>query len=80
MFVAMKLSNAETLMDLSDRKRTGEKWLKLAAEKSMAEFDELIETELDGNEKPSASRERVVPITIKMPKSRKKIVEQRLLE
>lgn len=79
-FVSLKLSNAESAMDLSERKRTGEKWLKLAAETPIKEFAKMVEEELDGAAKPSDTKERIVPITIKMPKTRKKIVEQRLLE
>lgn len=78
-FVSLKLSNAEAAMDLSERKRTGEKWLKLAAETPIKEFAKMVDEELDGAARPSDTKERIVPITIKMPKTRKKVVEERLL-
>jgi len=80
LFVAMKLSNAEAAIDLPDSKRKGKKWLTLAATTPIEKFKEMVEEELDGKAKASDGRERVVSISIKMPKSRKKAVEAGLLE
>jgi hypothetical protein len=79
-FVAMKLSNAETLMDLPESKRMSKRWLGLAASKSMEEFADLVTAELNGDARPSAGRENVVQFQVKMPKTRKKAVESGLLE
>ena len=79
-YIAMKLSNAEVLMDLPESKRLTEYWMRRAAVDSIEDFQEAVDKELDGKEKASNGRERVVSISIKMPKSRKKAVEAGLQE
>ena len=80
LFCAMKLTNAETLMDLPESKRLTEYWMRRAATDSTDTFKAVVDEEMNGKAKPSDGRERVVSINIKMPQSRKKVVEAGLLE
>jgi hypothetical protein len=80
MFIGMKLTNAEYLMDLPESKRLTEYWMRRAATDSTDLFQAAVDTEMDGHEKPSNGREKVVTFSMKMPKSRKKVVDSGLAE
>jgi hypothetical protein len=80
LFVAQKLTNAEAAMDLPESKRLTEYWMRRAATDSIDAFRKAVDKELDGAEKSSNGRERVVSISIKMTKSQKKSVETGLQE
>ena len=75
LFIGMKLTNAEALMDIPESKRLTEYWMRLAATDPTDLFQKKVDDELDGHAKASTGRERVVSINIKMPKSRKTVVE-----
>jgi hypothetical protein len=79
-YIAMKLTNAEALMDLPESKRLTEYWMRRAATDPIDLFQAAVDTELDGKEKASNGREKIVTFSAKMPKSRKKVVEAGLLE
>jgi hypothetical protein len=80
LFCAMKLTNAEELMDLPESKRLTEYWMRRAATDSIETFKAVVDEEMNGKEKPSNGREHIVTFSAKMPKSRKKAVEAGLLE
>ena len=80
LYIAMKLTNAEALMDLPESKRLTEYWMRRAATDSTDTFKAVIDEEMNGKEKPSNGREHIVTFSAKMPKSRKKAVEAGLLE
>jgi hypothetical protein len=82
LFVSMKLTNAEALMDLPESKRLTEYWLRRAATDSIDLFAKVVKEEMNGKEKPSNGREKVVPIFkgLKGPESREKTVKAGLLE
>jgi hypothetical protein len=80
LFIAMKLTNAECLMDFPESKRLTEYWLRRAATDSIDTFEAVVEEEMNGKEKPSNGREKIVTFSTKMPRSRKKAVEAGLLE
>ena len=82
LFCAMKLTNAEGLMDLPESKRLTEYWMRRAATDSIDLFEAAVDTEMDGKEKPSNGREKIVPICkgMKGPKSRQEAVQAGLLE
>lgn len=80
LFIAMKLTNAEALMDLPESKRLTEYWLRRAATDSIDKFESAVEEEMNGKEKESNGREKIVSFSTKMPRSRKKAVEAGLLE
>jgi hypothetical protein len=80
LFCEMKQANAKALADLPESKRLTEYWLRRAATDSMDTFAALIEAELDGHAKASDGKERTVSYSVKMPKSRKKVIEAGLLE
>ena len=80
LFIAMKLTNAEVLMDLPESKRLTEYWLRRAATDSIDTFQAVVDEEMNGKEKPSNGREKIVTFSTKMPRSRKKVVEAGLLE
>ena len=79
-FCAMKLTNAEALMDLPESKRLTEYWMRRAATDSTDTFKAVIDEEMNGKEKPSNGREKIVSFSVKMPRSRKKVVDAGLLE
>jgi hypothetical protein len=80
LFVSMKLTNAEALMDLPESKRLTEYWMRRAATDSTDTFKAVIDEEMNGKEKPSNGREKIVSFSVKMPRSRKKVVDAGLLE
>lgn len=80
LFIGMKLTNAESLIDLPESKRLTEYWMRRAATEPTDLFAKMVEAELNGKAKESDGRERVVSISIKMPQSRKKAVQEGLLE
>jgi hypothetical protein len=79
-YIAMKLTNAEALMDLPESKRLTEYWMRRAATDSTDTFKAVIDEEMNGKEKPSNGREKIVSFSVKMPRSRKKVVDAGLLE
>ena len=79
-FVEMKQANAKALADLPESKRLTEYWLRRAATDSMDTFAALIDEEMDGKARASDGKERTVSLNYKMPKSRKKAVEEGLRE
>lgn len=80
LFVAMKLTNAQTMMDLPESKRLTEYWLRMAATDAMEVFKEKIDQEMEDKARPSDGRERSVEFRAKMPKSRKKFVDDGILQ
>jgi hypothetical protein len=80
LFCAMRLSNAETLMDLPESKRLTEYWMRRAATDSIDTFKAVIDEEMNGKSKPSDGREKIVPFSVKMTKSQKKAVDAGLQE
>ena len=79
-YIAMKLTNAEALMDLPESKRLTEYWMRRAATDSIDTFKAVVDEEMNGKAKPSDGREKIVTFSEKMPKSRKKAVDDGLLE
>jgi hypothetical protein len=80
LFCSMKLTNAETLMDLPESKRLTEYWMRRAATDSTDTFQAVVDEEMNGKTKPSAGRERVVKFEIKMSSSQKKSINEGLTE
>lgn len=80
LFCAMKQANAKALADLPESKRLTEYWLRRAATEPLTKFAEAIDSEMNGKSRASDGKEGTVAKTFKMPKSRKKAVEQGLLE
>jgi hypothetical protein len=80
LFCSQKLTNAEALMDLPESKRLTEYWMRRAATDSTDTFKAVIDEEMNGKEKPSNGREKIVSFSVKMPRSRKKVVDAGLLE
>jgi len=80
LFCAQKLTNAEALMDLPESKRLTEYWMRRAATDSIDTFQAVVDEEMNGKEKPSSGREKIVTFSTKMPRSRKKVVEAGLQE
>jgi hypothetical protein len=80
LFCAMKLTNAEALMDLPESKRLTEYWLRRAATDPTDLFKTMIHEEMNGKAKPSDGRERVVKFEVKMSSSQKKAVDVGLQE
>lgn len=80
LFVAMKLSNAEALMDLPESKRLTEYWLRMAATDSIRDFREKLDKELEGKARPSDGREASTALKVSMPVSRKTAVEAGIKE
>jgi hypothetical protein len=80
LFVGMKLSNAQELMDLPESKRLTEYWLRRAATDSMDTFKAVVEEEMNGKARSSDGREQTVAYSVKMPKSTRKAIQTGLLE
>jgi ATP-dependent Clp protease adapter protein ClpS len=80
LFIGMKLTNAETLMDMPESKRLTEYWMRRASTDSIELFSQVVDTDMDGKARASDGRERVVSINIKVPTSTKKVVEEGLRE
>jgi hypothetical protein len=60
---------------LPESKRFTEYWLRRASTDSIDLFQKVVDDELDGHEKASSGRERVVSIDIKGPKSRRDVIK-----
>jgi hypothetical protein len=80
LFIGMKLTNAEALIDIPESKRLTEYWMRRAATDSIDTFQAIVDEEMTDKTKPSNGREHIVTFSAKMPKSRKKAVEAGLLE
>lgn len=80
LFCAMKLSNAETLMDLPESKRLTEYWMRRAATDSIDTFTSVVDAEMEDKARPSDGREKPKKKVFEMPASTVKVVEQGLKE
>ena len=72
-FCAMKLTNAEALMDLPESKRLTEYWMRRAATDSTDTFKAVIDEEMNGKEKPSNGREHIVTFSARCRRSKQAI-------
>jgi hypothetical protein len=75
LFCSMKLTNAETLMDLPESKRLTEYWMRRAATDSIDTFQAVVDEEMNGKAKPSAGREKTAKFEVSMSSSQKKSIE-----
>ena len=80
LFISMKLTNAEALMDLPESKRLTEYWMRRAATDSIDTFKAVVDEEMNGKARESSGREHIENFSVKMPKSRKVAVQAGLLE
>jgi hypothetical protein len=78
LFTAMKLSNAQVMMDLPESKRLTEYWLRKAATEPIEVFKEQVDIEMNGKARASDGREASTSYKVSMPASRKKVIEDRV--
>jgi hypothetical protein len=79
-FCAMRQANAKALGDLPLSKRMDPKWLKRAAETPIKTFAIEVEDELNGDAKRSDGKEHISSIKMTAPESRKKVIEDGIIE
>ena len=80
LFCAMKQANAKLLADMPESKRLTEYWLRRAATDSMDTFAAVVDAEMEDKARSSDGKETTVSFSVKMPKSRKKVIQSGLLE
>lgn len=79
-FCRLKQANAKELAKLPQSKRLSKGWLDKAAKDPIKSFALQVEEELDGKATSENGKESIVNYAVKMPKSRRKAVQEGLLE
>jgi hypothetical protein len=79
-FYSLKQANARELAKLPQSKRLSPEWITKAKKDPIKSFALQIEEELDGKATSENGKESIVSYAVKMPKSRRKAVQEGLLE
>lgn len=78
LFTSMLLANATALSDLPESKRLDREWIEYAATESIKNFAKRVDREMNGRARDSDSKERTVRLTIDLPASQKKIIDEKV--
>jgi hypothetical protein len=79
-FVSMKQANAKALSDLPESKRMSRDWIRMAGSVKIEEFADKCDEEMTGKAKPSDGKERSKVLSMPVPASRKKVIQEGLEE